>query len=68
MDVQFSDQVTFDRWFKELLTIAKERDALDLIDRSDPTTYMDYFDDGDTPEDAFDAEWEARDTDMKDHE
>ena len=60
--------VTFDKWFKELLAIAKERDALDLIDRSDPTTYMDYFDDGDSPEDAFDTEWESRDTGMKDHE
>jgi len=51
---------TFDMWFKGLVAIANERDASDLIDKSDPHTYMEYFDDGDSPEDAFDSEWEAR--------
>ena len=58
--------VTFEVWFKELLKVAEERDAVDLIDQSDPQTYLEYFDDGDSPEDAFDSEWESQD--IKDDE
>ena len=58
--------VTFEVWFKELLKVAEERDAVDLIDQSDPQTYLEYFDEGDSPEDAFDSEWESQD--IKDDE
>lgn len=58
--------VTFEVWFKELLKVAEERDAVNLIDQSDPQTYLEYFDDGDSPEDAFDSEWESQD--IKDDE
>ena len=52
--------LTFDEWFKELVTFAIEREESSLIDASNPEAYMEYYDDGDTPEDTFDAEFEAR--------
>lgn len=51
----------FDSWFKELLAYAKESEFPDLIDAEDPDAYMEYYDDGDSPADCFDAESEAKD-------
>jgi hypothetical protein len=52
--------MTFDEWFKELVTVAEERDNADLIDLDNREAYSEYYDDGDTPEDCFDAEYDAK--------
>lgn len=51
--------MTFDEWFKELVKIAKERDNIEIIDTENPEVYTEYYDDGDSPEDCFDSEYEA---------
>jgi hypothetical protein len=52
--------LTFEEWFKELVAVAVDRDMSALIDTSNPEAYMEYYDDGDAPEDCFDAEYEAK--------
>ena len=47
------DLDTFDAWFKELIILAKEYGILDLVDRSNPKSYLDNFDNGDSPEDVL---------------
>jgi len=56
------DTLTFEDWFKLLVTYAKGHSDAKIIDESNPDTYLEYFDDGDSPEDCFDAEFEAQDT------
>jgi len=52
--------MTFDEWFKELVAVAAERGEAELIDLDNREAYMEYYDDGDTPEDCFDVEYEAK--------
>lgn len=52
--------LNFDSWFTELLNYAKERGVPDLIDRTAKEAYMEYYDDGDSPEDCFDIEYDAK--------
>jgi len=54
-------RLNFDAWFSELLTYAKDRGVPSLIDSSNKSSYLDYYDDGDSPEDCFDMEYEAKD-------
>jgi hypothetical protein len=51
----------YSRWFAELYEIAVSKDKRWLIDASDPLSYADYWQDGDTPMEAYLAEltqWE----------
>lgn len=60
--------LTFDEWFRELMIVANDRDMPDLIDKSNPEAYMEYYDDGDAPEDCFDTEYEAKNEEDEDEE
>jgi len=50
------DYENFDQWWQSLLKLALEV-AHDLVGR--PEHYQEYYDDGDTPEEALDLELEA---------
>lgn len=52
--------LNFDNWFKELLDYARDRDLPDLIDKVNRDAYLEYYDDGDSPEDCFEMEYEAK--------
>jgi hypothetical protein len=45
--------MSFVIWFEELILIAKGDSSGYIVDVDDPESYREYYDDGDTPEQAF---------------
>jgi hypothetical protein len=45
--------MTFEEWFKQLLEYAAQMGAEGAVDIYNPESYREYYDDGDSPEDAY---------------
>lgn len=51
--------VTFEQWFNALVQHARDDDNEGLINVEDPDSYHEYYEDGDTPEQAYYTELDA---------
>lgn len=51
----------FESWFNHLVIYARDDNNEDLINKEDPESYRDYWEDGDSPEDTYYAELDAAD-------
>lgn len=54
--VKATESLTYEQWFTKLIDTAKELGMDDLIDRSHPDSYKEYFDDGDAISDVIQME------------
>ena len=55
----FDMHATFEHWFAALIEYAKSEDQPDLVNEEDPDSYLEYFEDGDSPEEAYFSELDA---------
>lgn len=51
--------MSFEAWWQELVSLAVAQDF--PLNVGEPESYQDYFDDGDSPEDALQTEMDACD-------